>query len=302
MPASSPSIEANSGPEKRYLMTRFAVLSICISLFMFVSEAQAGPAMARYLCIIDHPSDAKVDWECSRLRKGETLKSRFGDRMEDVLRFNRIDRRHVYRGIYLKVPKQLDDIKDFTPMPATYPPAEKEAKFILIDLSEQFLGAYEFGHLVFSAPVATGNGSNCTPAGEFRITAADRDHRSSLYFIEKTQKKYPMNYALRFFTNRNGVEFWIHGRDIPGYPASHGCIGMYDEEMQKKYYKNPGNVMLQDAKTLYEWVMSPLTVDGGYHALKDGPKVEIIGQAPMQDACTIEDASPIKSVRGSVRR
>jgi hypothetical protein len=82
--------------------------------------------------------------------------------MLDVLRFNRIDRRHVYRGLYLRVPTNLDDIKDFTPMPATYPPAEKEAKYILIDLSEQFLGAYEFGLLVFSAPVATGNGSNCT--------------------------------------------------------------------------------------------------------------------------------------------
>jgi hypothetical protein len=283
-------------------MMRFAFLFLSLLLCMFVTDAQARPAMARYLCVIDHPSDAKIDWECDRLHKGETLKSRFGDRMEDVLRFNRIDRRHVYRGLYLKVPKRLDDIKDFTPMPATYPAAETEAKFILIDLSEQFLGAYEFGRLVFSAPVATGNGSNCTPAGEFRITAADRRHRSSLYFIEKTQKKYPMNYALRFFTNLNGVEFWIHGRDIPGYPASHGCIGMYDEEMQKKYYKDPGSVMLQDAKTLFEWVMSPLSGVSGLHVLKDGPKVEIIGQAPMQDACTIEDASRIKSGSRPVRR
>ncbi len=28
--------------------------------------------------------------------------------------------------------------------------------------------------------------------------------------------------------------FWIHGCDLPGYPASHGCVGLYDEEMQKK--------------------------------------------------------------------
>ncbi len=282
-------------------MTRFAFLSIGLLLCIFVSEAQGGPAIASYLCLIDYPSDANIDWECSRLRKGETLKSRFGDRMLDVLRFNRIDRRHIFRGLYLRVPKRLDDIKDFTPMPATYPPAENEAKYILIDLSEQFLGAYEYGLLVFSAPVATGNGSNCTPAGVFKITAADRNHRSSLYFIEKTRIKYPMNYALKFFTDRNGVEYWIHGRDIPGYPASHGCIGMYDEEMQKKYYKNPANAVLQDAKTLYEWVISPLTDVGGLFALRNGPTVEIIGQAPMQDACPLNDAAPIRPDSGSGR-
>jgi len=283
-------------------MTRSAFLFVGLLLCIFVSEAQARPAIARYLCLIDYPSDANVEWECSSLGKGETLKSRFGDRMLDVLRFNRIDRRHVYRGLYLRVPTNLDDIKDFNPMPATYPPAEKEAKYILIDLSEQFLGAYEFGLLVFSAPVATGNGSNCTPAGVFKITAADRNHRSSRYFMEKTRTQYPMNYALRFFTDRKGVDYWIHGRDIPGYPASHGCIGLYDEEMQKKHYKNPGNPLLKDAKTLYEWVLSPVTKVNGLLVLRDGPTVEITGQAPMQDACPLNDAAPVKPDSDSGRR
>jgi hypothetical protein len=262
-------------------MVRFALLKIGL-LFMFVSTAYANPAKVPYLCAIEHPSDTNVEWECRRLRKGVGLKTQFGERWQDVLRFNRIDRRHIYRGIYLKVPNRLDDIKNFTPMPATYPPAERDAKFILIDLSEQFLGAYEFGRLVFSAPIATGEGGNCTPAGKFRITAVDPQHRSSLYFIEKTRIKYPMNYALRFFINSRGVEFWIHGRDLPGYPASHGCVGLYDEAMQKKYYKYPGKPMLEDAETLYKWVISPLADDGRFRVLKNGPTIQIIGHAPLE--------------------
>ncbi len=197
-----------------------------------------------------------------------------------MLRFNRIDRRHVYPWVRLKVPKRLEDIEFFSPVPLFYPEAEMEEKFILIDLSEQFLGAYEFGRLVFSAPIASGEEGNSTPTGEFMITAFDRHHRSSLYFIEKTRISYPMNYALRFYTNSKGVDFWIHGRDLPGYPASHGCIGLYDEAMQKKYYGHPDDPVLEDSRVLYEWVIAPHPDPGGFRILRNGPRVLITDHVP----------------------
>ncbi|MHB8481900.1 MAG: L,D-transpeptidase, partial [Nitrospiria bacterium] len=196
------------------------------------------------------------------------------------LRFNRIDRRHVYQGIFFKVPKNLKDVENFTPLPSNYPPARREAKFILVDLSEQFLGGYEFGRLVFSAPVTTGEKSFQTPAGKFKITAADRNHTSSLYVMEGTTTPYPMNYALLFHIDKEGVSFWIHGRDVPGYPASHGCIGLYDEEMQKEYYGFPPDPELADVKQLYEWVLGARPDKGELIRFADGPKVLITGQAP----------------------
>ncbi len=242
---------------------------------------QTGGAFAKItnLCRVIHPSDSKIEWHCVRIKRGETLEKLFGDRWKDVARFNRVDRKHAYPWVQIKVPERIDDIKDFSPMPKTYPPAEKEPKLILIDLSEQFLGAYEFGKLVFSTPIASGSQKDPTPSGSFRVTAYDDRHTSSLYYIERTQKLYPMHYALRFFV-RNGVCFWIHGRDVPGYPASHGCVGLYDEEMQKKYYGFPRVPVLEDAKTLYEWAIAPEKDDTGFHILKDGPKVVITGEGP----------------------
>jgi hypothetical protein len=199
----------------------------------------------------------------------------FGERWIDVARFNRIDRRHARAGTYLKVPKQLEEIKNFTPMPSHYPPAANEAKLILVELSEQFIGAYEFGHLVFSAPITTGGKNNRTPSGGFQINATKRKHRSSLYFIEDTNIPYPMNYGLIFHTDRRGVAFSIHGRDLPGYPVSHGCIGLYDEDMQKKYYGYPLDPKLEDAKILYDWVMSGYPDAQEYMILNAGPKVVI---------------------------
>ena len=253
-------------------------LVIVYLLFLVPSFSEAK--IISSLCRINHPSDIHVEWECRKLKKGETLENIFKDRWIDIVRFNRVDRRHVYPGISIKVPKRLEDIKDFTPMPRYYQPAESEPKFILANLSEQFLGAYEYGRLVFSSPIATGEKGNETPNGEFKIDAYDSRHKSSLYFIEKTRILYPMYHGLRFYTNRKGVSFWIHGRDLPGYPASHGCIGLYDEEMQKKYYGYPKNPELEDAKMLFEWVISPLQDDGKFHILKDDPKMLVIGSAP----------------------
>lgn len=264
-------------------VTPVPIVFIVLLLLTVISFSDAWAAKQRIpsLCKMEYPSDKEIEYECRRLRSGDSPESLFGVYWQDVLRFNRIDRRHLYTGKSLKVPTMLEDIEDFNPLPLFYPDALMESKFILVDLEEQFLGAYEYGYLVMSFPIASGRKDNKTPAGRFRITAFSKNHRSSLYKIGKTNIPYPMNYALRFFISKEGVAYWIHGRDVPGYPASHGCIGLYDEEMQQKHYRNPREPILQDAKKLYEWVVPPELDNGKMHALKDGPIIHIKGEAPL---------------------
>lgn len=262
-------------------MKRAHLLILFIILYLMgLPESAHSGHIVRSPCKVIHPSDKRIQWECRKIKKGETLEGLFGEMWIDVARFNRIDRRHIYPGISIKVPKRLEDIRNFSPMPLYYEPAKDYDKFILIDLSEQFLGAYEYGRLVFSTPAATGEKGNETPTGDFKITAYNRRHRSSLYFVEKTNIPYPMHYGLRFHISSSGVAYWIHGRDLPGYPASHGCVGLYDEEMQKRYYKYPGEPTLQDSEVLFKWVISPQIDDGKFHLIEDGPKVRIIGRTP----------------------
>jgi hypothetical protein len=224
-----------------------------------------------------------VEWDCHVILPGESLETIFGEYWIEGARFNRIDRRHARPGRSIKVPKRIEELAQFTPLPPVYPPGELDEKFILIDLSEQFLGAYEFGALRFAIPIASGNGRNETPGGEFRLTAAHRQHRSCLYTIEGTDRPYPMNYALRFHVNREGVSYWIHGRDMPGYPASHGCIGLYDETMQKEQYGVPKDPELFDAQKLYLWVVGEESGGEGVMVLPQGPRLHIIGQAPKSE-------------------
>lgn len=244
-------------------------------------ESIADQESVTDLCSVIHPSDTRIAWRCVTIKPGQTLESLFGRRWVDVARFNRVDRRHIYPGVRIKVPVNLDEIRDFSPMPKTCTPAQKYPKFILIDLPEQFLGAYEFGALAFSAPVSTGEPTDQTPNGRFRITAYSKRHFSSIYNIEGTDIPYPMQYALRFFISRQGVSYWIHGRDVPGYPLSHGCVGLYDEEMQKKYYGYPPVPVLEDTKALFDWVVPRAKGGSGVHAITGGPPVLIVGKAPV---------------------
>jgi hypothetical protein len=247
----------------------------------FLSFASAEPLKKhRAPCQISYPSDATIEWECRTLRSGESLENVFQEGWIDVARFNRIDRRHARPGVSIKVPRRVGDLAFFHPLPLFFPPAELDEQFILIDLSEQFLGAYEYGVLRFAAPIASGNGEAETPTGEFRLTAAHRSHQSCLYLIEGTDRPYPMNYALRFYVNRTGMSYWIHGRDLPGYPASHGCIGLYDEPMQKEQYGIPKDPKLNDAKRLFVWVVGAEPEDDHMISLLHGPRVQIIGQPP----------------------
>ncbi len=262
--------------EHRKKVLQFLLLSLplLVSFASFLKK-DADAALSRSFCRT-YPGDKAIEWECRRMGKGETLEKLFGERWRDVARFNRIDRRHARAGVYLKFPKRPDDLRDYTPLPRFFEPARAEEKFILIDLSKQFLGAYEHGRLVFSSPVASGMKTNKTPAGKFRVSASNSKHKSSIYFIKDSDTPYPMNYGLRFHVDGEGVSYWLHGRDLPGYPASHGCVGLYDEEMQKTFYGSPRLPELTDAKKLFDWVLSPFPDDGKFHILEKGPAVWVV--------------------------
>jgi hypothetical protein len=233
---------------------------------------------------INYPSLEKMILKHRFIRPQDTLESLFGKDWVCVARLNRIDRRHVYPGMTIRVPENIDQIRNYCPLPAFYEPARYQDRYILVSLTEQWLGAYEYGRLKFSMPAATGMIGHDTPTGVFQVDARDRKHASSLYKTEDEQKQYPMDYAIRFHVGIDNVAYWIHARDLPGKPASHGCIGVYDEMMQNRMYGIPRDPVLIDAKKLYDWAVGEDEYEGdsgNLELLEDGPIVEITGETPV---------------------
>ena len=125
---------------------------------------------------------------------------------------------------------------------------------IVIDISDQRAYFYKGSHLVGISKISSGKDGFTTPAGTFKITQKNKDHRSNLYGnyiypngtvaqadvdVTKDPKPAgtifegaPMPYFMRF---HGGVG--MHAGFLPGYAASHGCVRM-PERMARIYFQN----------------------------------------------------------------
>lgn len=262
------------------------LVSIVVYNPLATSEPGANPndPAKEDLTRIEYPSLANVPYYGHFIRPHDTLESLFGEDWPVVARFNRVDRRHVYPGMTIKVPNDMAAAKEYTPLPAEYPPAKNHDKYILLDLTEQWIGAYEKGKLKFSSPAATGKKDYETPVGIYRIDARHRTHTSSLYQTDDGSAQYPMDNAMRFHIGPDNVAYWIHARDLPGKPASHGCVGLVDEAMQNRVYGVPTDPVVLDSQRLYTWaVVEDYPPDvGDLELIEDGPVVEVRGANPTR--------------------
>jgi len=282
----------------KVLRLSLVIIVVCIagSIILYgpcsISEPGASPddPAKEDLTRIEYPSLASIPWESHFIRPNETLESLFGSDWPVVARFNRVDRRHVYPGMTIKVPTDMAAARAYTPLPQDYPPAKRYGKYILISLTEQWIGAYEHGRLRFSMPAATGADGHKTPVGFYRVDARHKNHTSSLYKTEDEAAQYPMDNAIRFHFGADNVSYWIHARDLPGKPASHGCVGLYDEAMQCRIYGIPTRPVLNDSQRLYTWAVGEneygVPDTGELELVDGGPVVEVAGDNPVYRAAT----------------
>jgi len=115
-------------------------------------------------------------------------------------------------------------------------------------------------YVAIDFPISTGRSGYTTPAGPFKIISKKDYHRSNLYgdFVDaETGKVVERNVSTRNDTPPEGADFrgasmphWmrltnsgvgLHTGEVPGYPASHGCIRVPVNIMPDIYAKAPIN-------------------------------------------------------------
>ena len=122
---------------------------------------------------------------------------------------------------------------------------------IVVKLREQKAYLYQHDKLTAVAPISSGREGKGTPTGRFSVVEKDADHRSTLYGNYVCRGKVvkenidirkggrppgskfegvPMPYFLRF-TGAYG----LHAGNVPGYPASSGCVRL-PKRHAKRFY------------------------------------------------------------------
>ena len=90
---------------------------------------------------------------------------------------------------------------------------------LIISIADQRISLYDNGALIARSSVSTGVRDHPTPLGVFSVISKSRWHRSNIY------SGAPMPYMQRI--TWSGIA--LHAGDLPGYPASHGCIRLTNE-------------------------------------------------------------------------
>jgi hypothetical protein len=114
-----------------------------------------------------------------------------------------------------------------------------------IDLQEQMAYLLQGGRAVLASPIASGRYGNLTPTGSFKVLEKERNHYSSMYgrIVDArgntkvadadADMRVPPSYKfvpapMRYFIRFNGAN-GMHAGFLPGYPASHGCVRLPEE-------------------------------------------------------------------------
>src|SRR3954449_12291290 len=112
---------------------------------------------------------------------------------------------------------------------------------VLVSVSEQVMHVYRNGILIGRSTVSTGSQGHATPGGVFEILQKQQEYYSKKY------DDAPMPNMQRL--TWSGIA--MHSGNLPGYPASHGCVRMpYDfSTLLFSITGNGGTVVIGDNTT-----------------------------------------------------
>lgn len=184
---------------------------------------------------------------------GAELVERFGlDNTLTILAINRIDDQHLTQGMKLVAPVSFKDPSLWRFMPEEVESAKDIPKLVIISQRTQAFGFYENGQLSRSGPVSSGKQSTQTQSELYFTNWKGREVIST--FNNEWIMKWNFN-----IDNETGVS--LHQYALPGYPASHSCVRLYEE----------------DARWLYHWADEWVVTLDGRTKLANGTPVIIYG-------------------------
>ena len=143
-------------------------------------------------------------------------------RAKIILALNRLDERFIRKPDSIVVPDTIiNDKLLYSPFPRHLALLDSVKKILLVDQRIQAFAAYEFGNLVNWGPTSTGKKSTPTPNGLFHTN----------WKSKKTISTDDSTWILKWYFNlENFRGISLHQFDMPGYPASHACVRLLEED------------------------------------------------------------------------
>ncbi len=172
-----------------------------------------------------------------------------------ILALNRVDKNRVRNLDSLVVPDTIiNDLNLYSPFPQHIGLLEKVKKILIVSQTIQAFAAYEFGTLVKWGPTSTGKKSTPTMNGLFATN----------WKSKKTISTDNSDWILKWYFNLdnfNGVS--LHEYDLPGFPASHACVRLLENDADWVYHWADQWVVTADGEKIIVYG-TPVIIYGKY--------------------------------------
>lgn len=161
--------------------------------------------------------------------------------------------------------------------------------YAVVSLEDQHVSVYGADGLIERADVSTGTQDHPTPTGVFAIIQKERWHESNIY----------SGASMPFMQRVTWSGIAMHTGQLPGYPASHGCIRLHNEFAERWFgmTKLGLRVLISPAEITPEPVAHPHLPSPRYRALpgveaqrKPVQAADLSGDALVQYAAPLNDA------------
>ena len=156
------------------------------------------------------------------------LVRKFGQNGTDIiLALNRIDKKNFKRRDTLVVPDTIvADHRYYSPFSLKVEDAFEIPKLIIVSQRIQAFAAYQLGNLILWGPTSTGKEETPTPNGLFHTN----------WKAEETTSTFDDEWILKWSFNLDNFEgISLHQYEMPGYPASHSCVRLYEKDAEWIY-------------------------------------------------------------------
>jgi hypothetical protein len=114
------------------------------------------------------------------------------------------------------------------------PEHEARRLHLHVSLAEQRVRLHRGSELLLESPISSGRSSHPTPVGTYIVTDKYRDWRSTLY-----------NARMPWFLRLSCSDFGLHAGNLPGRPASHGCIRLPPAKAKELFAMVPPGVEVE---------------------------------------------------------
>lgn len=209
---------------------------LLIALFLVFTSCQQGKSKKekerpKPVRKYDKPQEFTYSiWSIKNDSVRKVFKFKFSTtELSTIVALNRIDEKNLKNADSLLVPSGFDDdFLAYSPFPYTIKKLEDVPKIAMFSYAIQAYGLYEYGELIKWGPTSLGSAVHKTPTGLFFTN----------WKGEEIQSTVDDEWILRWnfnIENEDGVGW--HQYELPGYPASHSCLRLLEE----------------DAKWLYDW-------------------------------------------------